>query len=288
MANVVVTGASGGVGPWLVRELVRAGHRVTAVDRVPPREPLGVPFRQAELTDQGQAYWAVSGAETVVHFAAIPAPGRLPDHVVFDNNVTSTWHVLEAAARLGVRRVIFASSLSAYGFAWADQPFPPHYFPVDEAHPLLPKECYGLSKVVGEQICATFTRRTGVDTVCLRPPYIVQPDAYPGLARLHESEEWARRNLWAYCDVRDVAQAVRLAVEHPEPLGHQAFIITAADAAAPEPTLPMIRRLWPEVPADAARLQGFAPAYDITRAQQVLGFRPAYSWRQQAGTVSAP
>src|SRR3954469_13251810 len=157
--KIAVTGGSGKAGRAVVRDLLEHGHDVLNVDLVPSPED-AAPFLPADLTDYGQTLEALSGAEVlpgveaVVHLAAIPAPDRATPDVVFRTNITSTHTVFSAAARLGLRRVVWASSETTLGL-----PFdrPPEFAPVDEAHEY-PETSYALSKIVGEEMARQFSR----------------------------------------------------------------------------------------------------------------------------------
>ncbi len=280
--KLLVTGAAGGVGPWLIDELLRSDHNVVAVDRSAPKGDLKAHFVQVDLRSFAETKDVIERfrPEVVVHFGAIPAPGGIANHELFENNVLSTYHVLEAASLCDVRRTIFASSISAYGFAWADTPPLPRYLPVDEEHPLLAEDCYGLSKIVGEEACKAFTRKTGMDTICVRPPWITYPTTYTReFERLQQNRDTAAgRHLWAYCDVRDIARFVRLAAEHPGKLGHEAFIVTAADTIAEELTLDLVRSAFPDVPRDEARLDGRRSVFSNEKAYKLLGYRSRFGW----------
>ena len=118
-----------------------------------------------DLTDAGQVFNALSAYagfdelepgtgvpryDAVVHFAAIPAILVRPDNETFRINVLSTYNVIDAAVKLGIRKVIFASSETTYGICFADGEVKPEYVPVDEEHPTVPHDSYAMSKVVNE------------------------------------------------------------------------------------------------------------------------------------------
>ena len=110
MTRVVVTGGSGKVGRACVEDLLKHGYEVFNVDTVPPASN-NCPFVQADLTDFGQAFEVLSEVDdrlaeidAVVHLAAIPAPGRNPNAVIFSVNTVSTYNVFEAARRLKIDR----------------------------------------------------------------------------------------------------------------------------------------------------------------------------------------
>ena len=286
--RVLVTGASGKLGRWVVRDLAEHGHEVVGIDRVPPPpddrgsvpDGTSVRHREADLVGVGQVVGAMAGCEAVVHLGAIPSPGRHPDEVVFGNNVRATFAVLHAAALLGIRKAVIASSVSALGMAYATHPFAPLYAPVDEAHPLLPQDPYGLSKEVDERTAETFHRRTGMQVLAYRFHWIANPGQAADAARQVGADlRQHATGLWGYVDVRDAATACRLGIE-TDGLGFAAFNIAAADSLSEAPTEELIRRHCPRVELRAP-IPGTASAFSIERARRRLGYEPAHSWRDQ-------
>lgn len=272
--RIAVTGASGFLGRAVVADLRRAGHEVRGIDR---RSTNGLaPDLHADTGDLGQMCGALHGCDGVVHLAAIPSlHGQAPD-VVFTTNVLGTFNVLEAAALQGVRRVVTASSASALGWAYRYHDFAPLYFPIDEDHPLLPQDAYGLSKQVGEQICSAFHRRTGGSAISLRFPWIWdlenEAEQYSVMWR---NDEAALHTLYTYVDVRDAAVACRLALE-TKGLTDEAFYIAAPSTFMPQPSSELAQRFFPqtEIHGDLERHWAFISS---ARAEQVLGFRANYS-----------
>jgi nucleoside-diphosphate-sugar epimerase len=285
--RVLVTGGSGGLGRWTIRDLVEHGHEAVNADRRPPPEDVPeeleeslarTPYREVDLSDVGQVAGAMRGCDGVVHLGAIPGPYRHPDEVVFANNTLNTFAVLQAAALLGVRRAVVASSISALGMAWARESFFPLYAPVDEEHPLLVQDPYGLSKEVDERTCAMFNRQTGMQVAALRFHYVAQPGAAAraaGEARKHPERH--ANNLWGYVDARDAALACRLALV-ADFSGAESFNVTAADTLSEEPTEDLIRR-YCEGTEVRARIPGTQTAFSIEKARRLLGYEPRHSWR---------
>jgi nucleoside-diphosphate-sugar epimerase len=152
---------------------------------------------------------------------------------------------------------------------------------------------YGLSKCLAEDLCAGFTARTGIPTVSLRPAWALDPGMYQRIEerwRADPSAEWTPT--WEYgqfVDVRDIADAVRRALEVPLE-GHQRVLLCAADIAATEASLVMAGRFARSVPVrDAARFEQEPrrSLFDHSAAARVLGWEPRYQWstrgRDQAG-----
>lgn len=276
--KVVVTGAAGRVGRWTVAELLAHGHDVIAVDRVLPKEKASRRL-EVDMNNLGQVYGALEDADAVIHLAAIPNPMSHPAEVVFANNVIAHYNVLEAAAGRGIMKVATASSVSGYGYAWAKKRLAPPYLPLDEEQPMIPEECYGLSKQVGEDICAMFRRRHGMQAVNLRFGYVAAPEDYGGRIKAMQADpEIGRKDLWSYVDVRDVAVACRLSVE-TDGLGDEAFIINNPDTCMRTPTLDLLRQYWPEITDLRGDLSGTTGLYNVSKAERMLGWKPAHNWR---------
>jgi nucleoside-diphosphate-sugar epimerase len=276
--KIVVTGGSGKVGTYVVRELVGAGsHAITVVDRVPPQVE-GVKWVRAALDDLGEVISALSGAEAVIHLSAYPIPYiEIPDHVLFRNNVIGTYHVHEAARLLGIKRIALASSGAILGWAYGQRNVLPEYLPMDEDHPCSPQDPYGLGKLCEEQIARGFSLRCDLETIALRLSWVVFPEMGAGL-RQRGGRPVNRFDTYAYIDPRDVATAFRQAVEVPHS-GHAALFIAADDSTCTEPLAETLPRLVPELGDMARTLTGQQSALTNARAKELLQWQPRYSWR---------
>ena len=156
--------------------------------------------------------------------------------LVFRTNVMGTYNVCEAAATLGLRKIVATSSINVLGMGFRYRDFVPHYLPVDENHPDLPQDPYGLSKVAGEDIVDMAHRRTGIPAVSIRPSHVIVPE---NVART-TWRPWRPnfnayyRGIWGYADVRDLAVGFRLALETEDAV-QGAYYIVADDAFCPMP-----------------------------------------------------
>lgn len=277
--KILVTGGSGRLGQFAIADLLEYGHEAINADR--RRGPDGGPaarFVETDLSDAGQVAGLLRGCEAIVHLGAIPAPWSHADEVVFTNNTINTYAVFQAAWIAGIPRVSFASSASAYGMAWSVASRPPLFVPLDETHPFLVAEPYGLSKEVDERTAEMFHRRSGMQAIGLRFHWVAKPEELQAIAKQGGLDPAIHpNNLFSYVDGRDAAAAIRRSVEI-DGLGFDAFNITAADTIAAEPTQQLIDRFFPEID-QRAPLPGHASCFSIEKADRLLDWRPQYSWR---------
>src|SRR3954465_5523020 len=173
--EILVTGARGKVGAATVHDLLEAGHRVTGCDLIAPVYEggnRGAHYFQADLTDPGDAFAAVRGADVVIHCAALPEPTRNAPHKVFSNNLLSTFNLVEACVRAGVDRLGNLSSETVAGMAFAERPFFAPVAPIDESLPSRPQDPYALAKVFGEQLMDAAVARSDLRAISIRPTWV--------------------------------------------------------------------------------------------------------------------
>lgn len=298
MARVVVTGGSGKAGRAVVRDLVESGHDVLNVDMVAPGERVGR-FLRADLTELGEAIEALHGADSVVHLAAIPAPGIRSVGQTFEINTLSTYNVFSAATHLGLERVVWASSETVLGLPFGTRHArnlldaaaapghvaEPDYVPIDESHPRRPHSSYSLSKVVGEEMAVQFARWSRMPFIGLRFSAIREPveyETFPDTWRDPHAGEW---NVWGYVDARDVAQACRLSLA-ADVSGAEVFIIAAADTASDRPNAELLATCFPSVRV-VSEIGDQDTLLAIDKARRVLSYEPLYSWRDTLAVNTA-
>ncbi|MDZ8171583.1 NAD-dependent epimerase/dehydratase family protein [Microbacterium xanthum] len=276
--RIALTGVTGKLGSVVARELRAAGHDVTGFDVVGSR---AAGFVQIDLTDYGQVVDALGGVDragpfdAVVHLAAIPAPGLRTDVATFHNNMPSTFNVFWAAARLGIRRIVYASSETVLGL-----PFdvPPPYIPVDEEYPPRPESVYSIVKTLEEQLARELVRwHPDLSVSALRFSNVMAPEDYASFPDFQHDALVRKWNLWGYIDARDGAQAVEKALRNA-PAGFEAYIIAAADTVMERPNAELIAEVFPGV--DVRGEPGpHETLLSIDKARRILGFSPQHSWR---------
>jgi nucleoside-diphosphate-sugar epimerase len=288
--RICVTGAGGQAGQAVVRDLLDHGYDVAATDLVASRDELEAGMLRADLTDYGQALEALEGAEAVIHLANVPAPGLSTPPVTFNANVAMNFNVFHAAARLRLRRVVWASSETTlglfFGIESTEMPhmeadgLPPRYAPVDEDHYPLATTAYALSKVASETIAEQIAIWSGIPFVALRFSNIMALGDYEEFHSFWADPHVRKWNLWSYVDARDVAAACRLSLEVPPDAvaGSTSFIIAAADTVMTSPSSALLADVFPGVPL-TRDVGEFGSLLAIDRARQVLGYEPQHSWR---------
>ena len=287
MMRVLVTGAFGRAGKWVVQELLAHGHAVRALDRTPIPAELrgsGAEMVFADVADPLAVLSAATGCDSLVHLAAYASPHNVTAAELLRVNVIGTQNVLDAAVAAGMARVVITSSIGALGFSFPTHPCLPDYLPVDAAHPRRPQDVYGLSKLMNEEAAAAATRLHGIGTILLRPPAIwnmaqARQRGWLSAARLRDNPEHLKKDLWAYIDVQDFAVACRLAVESAL-TGHHVFYTMADDGAADLTPAELASLYLPaNLAEDARRLTGNS-FYDLIPASEQLGFAAQRTWRQ--------
>jgi nucleoside-diphosphate-sugar epimerase len=218
-------------------------------------------------------------ADAVVHFAAIPRIMITPDNEVFRINAMGTYNVIEAAVKLGVKKIVVASSETTYGLVFANEPRDPVYFPLDEDYDVDPMDSYALSKVVNEKTARAFALRSGFDIYALRIGNVIEPHEYEQFVPKWIADPAFRKRIaWSYVDARDLGQITDLAVKK-DGLGYQVFNAVNDDTSSGLPTRELIERFYPGVPVKR-ELGEYETLLSNRKAREMLGFRPRHGWRK--------
>jgi len=290
--RVLFTGGSGKAGRHVVPYLLQQGHQVLNVDLLPLDAP-GVDNLTADITDSGQMFGALTSYanlgeladgtgpkafDAVVHFAAVPRILLTTDAECFRVNTLGTYNVLEAATRLGIRKIVFASSETTYGICFADGPRQPASLPLTEDMDTDPMDSYALSKVCNEATGRAFQTRTGADIYGLRIGNVIEPHEYAHLFPAFFADPDQRlRNAFCYIDARDLGQIVHRCLT-TDGLGFQIFNAGNDDTSVTLTTPEILARYYPGVPV--SRDLGEREAlYSNLKIREVLGFREEHPWR---------
>ena len=311
--RVLVTGATGFTGGHLARALAAHGHEVRALvrkvsDTSDTLARASITIVPGDLRDAGALAAATSGIDVVYHIAAIYRQAGVPAETYRAVNATAVGHLIEAAARAGVRRVVHCSTVGVHG----DVEGPP----ANEDAPFKPGDVYQDTKLEGERIARETGARTGVEVTIARPTGIYGP----GDRRLLKLFRGVARRRWitlgrgeiyyhlTYID--DLVEGFRLCGEHPSAANRTyilaggevstlndlvAMVAEVAGVKAPTAHLPV----WPvwiagaacealcaplgiEPPLYRRRVDFFTKsrAFDITRARHELGYAPRVGLRE--------
>jgi nucleoside-diphosphate-sugar epimerase len=278
MAELIcVTGATGKAGRAVVTDLREQGYDVRATDLAVTLDQRRSGILQADLTDYGQTVEVLTGVDAVVHLANIPAPGIATPAVTFNTNITMNFNVFQAAAQLGLGRVVWASSETTLGLPFAT---PPRYAPVDEDHYPLPTSTYALSKVASETIAEHLAQWSGIPYIGLRFSNIMAIADYERFPSFWTDPHLRKWNVWGYVDERDVAGSCRAGLTAPVEAvaGSHSFVIAAADTCMDRPSADLLAEVFPGTKL-TREIGEYETLLAIGRAREVLGYRPEHSWR---------
>ena len=238
--RILFTGGSGKAGKHTINYLLEHGHSLLNLDQVQLEHPK-VLTRFADIVDAGQVFDVMGSYahydeldkgigipkfDAVVHFAAIPRLLMTSDNECYRVNTLGTYNVIDAAIKMGVKKVIFASSETTYGICFADGELKPNYLPIDEEHPTIPEDSYAMSKVVNEATAKSFQRRSGIDIYGLRINNVIEPHEYAEIfPKFLKDPDLRRRNIFSYIDARDLGQMVQKCL-NADGLGFQIFNVS--------------------------------------------------------------
>lgn len=295
--RIAITGAAGWLGRYVTTALEPA-HEIVLIDNIAPDEatifdpaspggrkrvPLAPrwPYHQVDIRDEAGMKVALEGIEVVIHLAAWPTGAWDLARSTMSTNVMGTFNVFETGRALGVRRIVSASSINAFGtFFWRVSGLAPvrRCLPLVEDEPVVPEDPYSLSKAATELLSATYVRAFPMEAVNLRFAGVWSEQKY---AEAHErglppTQTWAD-DLFQWVHPLDVAQAVTKAA-----LGDRVvalpITVAAPDTRAAEPTMDLLAKFRPElVPHLREPLPGYATLLSIARARTFLGYQPAYT-----------
>jgi nucleoside-diphosphate-sugar epimerase len=290
--RIFFTGGSGKAGKHVVPYLLAQGHQVLNIDLVPLQHP-GVDNLIADITDSGQMFNAMSSYtglheleagqgvpkfDAVVHFAAVPRILIKPDNETFRINTIGTYNVIEAAVKLGIKKIVIASSETTYGICFSDGLSNPKTLPLEEDYDVDPMDSYGLSKVVNEQTARSFQRRSGNDIYALRIGNVIEPHEYTKLfPQYFLNPELRRRNAFCYIDARDLGQIVDLCLQK-NGLGYQVFNAGNDHNGAVLPSHVLAEKYFPSIPF-SRELGEYEALFSNRKIRELLGFKEQHNWQ---------
>ena len=271
--RIFLTGSNGRIGSVVERIFTVAGHEVVGYDIADGHD----------IMDPAAVHKAMEGCDWVAHLAMAMGKKNAPD-VSYASGTVGTFNVLQAAEAHGVTRIVSYSSVNAMGLFMGEDT--PDFLPLDETHVCRPGRPYGTSKYLGEQTCRLFTRRTGIPTVCIRPPAVWTDKAIESVKEEREKDaefEWTP--YWeygCYIHVEDLARATLCALTCPDP-GHIPLLVVADDVSSAHLTSrELVQKLLPDIEwrgGDQYEADPYKGLVDNSRAKEVLGWAPEFHWR---------
>lgn len=282
--RVLITGSSGQLGSEIARQLCTE-HEVLGVDLMPGPWTAQV----GGILDRELMSGLVRDVDAVIHTASLHAPHvpQLPKQAFVDTNMSGTLQLLEAAAQARIRRFVYTSTTSVYGYAMV--PTDRAVWVTEELEPR-PRDIYDITKLAAEQLVRQFSVENGLATDCLRVSRFFNEE--PALATIHR--------LYGGADVRDIAAAHVLALTNEDrqyglynvsarsPFTQQDLADLLRDAAS------VIARYFPEA-ADVFTRQGWRlpgsidRVYVIEKAERELRYAPRYNFAERLHELwSAP
>lgn len=290
MARIAVTGGTGswdrGAGPAIIKALKAQGHEVTNLDRAVPGGIESPGFIKVDLTNYGDTFAALHGAEAIVHLAANGEPdwNHVSGAARFHVNTLAAYNVFQAAVTMGLKKVVWASSETVLGFPF--DRVAPKALPTSDDDAPIPTSSYGISKAVTEDLARHMHRRYGTSFIGLRFSNIFYDT--PGHTTGYDKIEafWKDPmsrvfNLWGYVDSRDVAQSVVKSLDS-NVTGAVNMTIAASDTIMTQTNAELVAAAFP----GCTLKPGTGPhetLISIEAARKLIGYAPEWTWRKVLG-----
>ena len=291
--RIFFTGASGKAGKHVASYLSNKGMSVLNADLQNFKQS-NIDYLKVDITDAAQVFSSMSAHmnvnelrenaeplkyDAVVHFAAIPRILIASDIETYKVNVMGTYHVLESAIKLGIKKIIFASSETVYGLCFSHNKPDPISLPVTEDDLVRPMDSYAMSKVVNEETARAFQRRSGIDIYGLRIGNVIEPDEYHIFKDFCKDPAVRIPNAFNYIDARDLGQAVELCINN-DGLGFEIFNVSNDQNSVDLSTQEIIKSFYPNVPLKY-KLDSEECLYSNKKIKSKLGFSPSFEWQKQ-------
>lgn len=286
---ILVTGSAGHLGEAILRTLRRRGSPARGVDLKPS------PFTDAmgSIVDPDFARRQMDGITAVIHTATLHKP-HVATHgkqAFVDTNVTGTLNLLEAASAAGVKSFVFTSTTSAFGSQLRPEAGQAAVR-VTEDLPPIPKNIYGTTKLMAENLCELFFREQGLPVIILRTSrFFPEDDDDPAMRSAYTLDNaQANELLYRRLDLADAVSAHLLAAARAPELGFARYIISATTpfephhlAALSRDAAGVVRTLYPDcAQLYVARGWRLFPEIDRVyvndRARRELGWHPEFDF----------
>ncbi|WP_078106619.1 NAD(P)-dependent oxidoreductase [Arthrobacter sp. SRS-W-1-2016] len=280
--RVLVTGGNGLIGRAVVEHLGSKGLEVTVLSNSESGVPAdAASFIVGSVTDPGTVRKAVSGQDAVVHLAGLAGLDQGTPEDIYATNALGTFLIMEAAGRVGIPKVVYASSINAFGLPLNPDPVLPSRYPWDEDEPAVIADAYSLSKQANEHAAIASARRHGTELTGLRFPLvrdIYEKDGTVFAEHIRRAmKEDPRRQAcegWTYLDTRDAAASVEAALMRSTPPA-PGILVAAPRTYLRQPTDEALNRYAPAV--ERQHIGGRDVPVSLRRATEQLGFEAEHS-----------
>ena len=281
--KILVTGATGHLGRHVCPALTEAGHEIRATD-LRQTNDFPVPVLVENLLNREACYRLVEGMDAVVHFGNYPNDILRDRQRLFIENVSMNMNIVQASIELGLKKLIFSSSVQAISGHGRQQPpadgdkhacnLP--YLPIDGDSPLQPANAYALSKQVGEDQLAYAARITDMQCIAIRFPWLMNDGQRKWLKRQRETKDFNRRHIneaFTYLSMNDAARLINSIVEADLPGFRHYFPAARANILGMD-IQTLIPEAFPDVPLRIP-VEQMTSLVDTSRITEETGWSPS-------------
>ncbi len=290
---MLITGGLGGIAKGGLVSFLGTLYQLRLSHYRKPKKACKYEFVKADVRNHKEVEKGVNGVDIILHLASKGArdPLGVDPKEAFPVNVIGTLNLIEAAKKYGIQRFIFTSSICAYGLP--HEGIMPEYLPIDEKHPLKSKRAYGLSKRLAENLLEGCSQECDFPITVFRLGYVMRKNYDYGaqLRELKKNPLLRRGDFWNYIDVRDVGEAIKLAIER-DLTGYQVFNLTAEDHfLIDQDSLTLFRKYYPQVKKvynkNGFLIGGNKSFIDISKIKKKVGFRPKFALKRYLDWISS-
>ena len=282
--KIVITGGSGKLAECLAPPLAQE-HTILLYDKQHPQHNK-FSWVEGEITNRPKLNEAFRGADAVIHLAALRSRYNHLPMKVMETNALGTFYVLEAARREGVKKLLLSSSDAVFGIAQSTTELAPEYLPIDEKHPLKPQDPYGISKMLGEEMCCCYAEGYDIDIIALRFSNIFCPGDEQIYLADTKDPSVRRKSLWAWVHVKDAVHAILCALVS-NLQGYNVFHLAAEDVCMSNPNVPrLLATYFPNTPIRRP-LSVKESLIDCSKAKDMMGLQPRMKFDEIMATASS-
>jgi nucleoside-diphosphate-sugar epimerase len=280
--KVIVTGGSGRIGNSVIRALAARGHEVLNLDRRPCRDDRPARFFYVDLRNREVLQPIMEQAQALIHMGELPSAdyGGRTEEEVFAHNCAAGSMLMQIAAELKYRRVLYTSTIQIYGFL-EQGALPPAVLPIDESHPVRPRNGYAQAKVAVENYARMCADRYGLSVGIFRLPWVITHEPEEHWFTHIETHRELRHELGIYVRDTDVAACFALALENARP-GAEVYNLAAREALYAGSIREGIAKYYPHYPQLPANWGKTQMLYVWDKAKAHFAWEPKWNFLEIA------